>query len=70
MSQLRLAFSNLQLAPRPIRSKKSKPSPVALDPWQLLLWKIERLDDLRPAAVDVIERLVDDLLRETEGRKL
>lgn len=70
MSQLRLAFSNLQAVPRQTRSKKSRPSPVVLDHWQPLFWKLERLDDLRPAAVDVIEKLVDDLLREAEGRKL
>lgn len=69
MSQLRLAFSNLRLVPQPINSKRSKPSPVVLTRSQLLSWKIEKLEALRPVALDVLERQVDDMLHEAERRR-
>lgn len=66
MTQLRLAYSQRgrHVTRRP--SKKSTPSSVVLPALQLLSWKIERLQHVRPAVVDVIERLVDDMLAEIE----
>jgi len=67
MSQLRLAYS---ANGTPSSRKKSKRSTVVLPLLQPVLWKIELLRSLRPAAVVVIEGLVDDLLREARGEKL
>lgn len=72
MPQLRLAFSNrtpIENGKRTSR-KKSTPSPIVLPALQLLSWKLERLHGKRPAALIVIERLVDGMLFEVEGRKL
>lgn len=63
--KLRLAYSRIN-PPQETRRlrKKSKPSSITLPASALLSWKVERLQELRPAAVDVIERLVDDMLDE------
>ena len=61
MTQLRLAYSRLETE---TSRKKSKPSSIVWPASKLLSWKIERLQELRPAAVDVIDKLVDDMLRE------
>lgn len=64
MTQLRLAYSQKSRG-KPSR-KGSIPSSVTLPSSQLLTWKIQRLEEARPAVVAVIERLVDDMLEEIE----
>lgn len=70
MSQLRLVYSQtVGRVTKPSR-KKSTPPSLVLAASQLLSWKIECLREQRPAAVDVIEKLVDDLLKQVEERTL
>ena len=73
MSQLRLAYVNCKIVSRNSNawSQRSKTSSLdsSVSPHPLMN-KIDRLNAMRPAAVGVIEKLVDDLLREAEGRKL
>lgn len=62
MTKLRLAYSKSgRYVPSPTRQKSAPPS-IVLPTLQLLSWKIEQLHALRPAAVDVVENLVDDML--------
>lgn len=62
MTKLRLAYSkNGRYVPAPTR-KKSAPPSIVLPTLQLLSWKIEQLQAVRPAAVHVVEDLVDDML--------
>lgn len=71
MSQLRLAFSSGQRVRKKQNDSptKLKTSSVVLAGSVFLSWKLERLHELRPDAVGVIERLVDNLLDELEGRR-
>lgn len=65
MPKLRLVYSKTGryvTAPQ----KKSTPSSIVLPTSALIFWKIERLQAQRPGAVDVIERLVDNLLAELD----
>lgn len=70
MSQLRLVYSKTDGSATSRSKRKSAPPSLVLPEWQSVSWKLELLAKVRPAAVEVIERLVDDLLREAEGRKL
>lgn len=69
MAQIRLAYSKNGKPAMQQPPKKSDPSSVVLVSLQFLLWKIERLQEKRPAAVEVLENLVDDMLSELEGRR-
>lgn len=69
MSQLRLIWTQTSGSVTKQRRKKSVPSSIVLPGLKLLSWKLERLQKERPAIVDVIERLVDDMLDELEGRR-
>lgn len=71
MTQLRLAYSKSSPAlnendtPETRRSKKKfNESSITLPTLQLLSWKIERLYGGRPAAIEVLERIVDHMLDE------
>lgn len=70
MTQLRLAYRSTTGVVEKQRRKKSAPSFVVLHRFQLLSWKIERLQAQRPAVVDVIEKLVDDLIAELDRGQL
>lgn len=66
MAQIRLAYSKTGRYVTKSSAKKSAPPSLVLAPLQLLSWKIERLNAQRPAAVEVLENLVDDMLEEIE----
>lgn len=61
MSELKLVYSTRANVKKKSR-KKSSTSPISLPSSQLLSWKLQRLHDERPAAAEVIERLVDAML--------
>lgn len=70
MTQLRLAFSN----GKKTSVEKATPTPSVTCSPDLrssarILQKISRLQRLRPAVVEVIEKLVDDVLDDLEGRR-
>ncbi len=77
MSQLRLAYVNCSLvSTRPNRNEmltkasSTTPPNSSLDSLPSFVKKAARLLKLKPHAAAVIERLVDDLLVEAEGKKL
>lgn len=75
MAQLRLAHVNLRLLNFDNRSRAMKPSSPKSESspansLPLLALKAARLHELKPGAAAVIERIVDSLLIEAEGRKL
>lgn len=72
MTQLRLASVNLKIVARNTRkcSEKPRTSPAnySLD-LSAFAQKAERLQALSPDAAAVIERLVEDVLDDLEGRR-
>lgn len=69
MSQLRLAYVNCRIVWRPTKrlSGTSMHSPTKSDPLPPLAVKAARLAAARPAAAEVIEKLVDELLAEVSA---
>lgn len=77
MSQLKLAYVNCSIVQRrpnksamPTRASSTTLPTLSLASLPSFAVKAARLHQIKPHAAAVIERLVDDLLVEAEGRKL
>ena len=70
MSQLRIAYSRNERNVTALSAVKCRMLSVGLPPLPPhLLKNLERLNQLRPAALAVIGRLVEDTLDDLEGRR-
>lgn len=69
MTRLRLVYSKTGRYVTSTSGKNSRRRPLALPTLQLLSWKIEMLSAKRPAAIEVLENIVDDMLARAGNKR-